>query len=66
MTPEHKTKLIAAIYELRDHQQEKDRNIAKILRLVLEVMANPRHEHRAAMYTIVRNLITSLEEQQQP
>lgn len=63
MTPEHKTKLLAAIYELRAHQQEKDRNIAKILRLVLEVMADPRHEHRAAMSVIVRDLITSLEAQ---
>ncbi len=63
MTPEHKAKLLAAIYELRAHQQEKDRNVAKILRLILEVMADPRHEHRAAMSTIVRNLITSLEAQ---
>lgn len=63
MTPEHKAKLIAAIYELRDNQRKKDQNVVKILRLVLEVMADPRHEHRAAMSKIVRDLITSLEEQ---
>lgn len=63
MTPEHKTKLDAAIYELRDHQREKDQNVAKILRFVLEIMADPHHPYRAEMSTIVRNLITTLEAQ---
>jgi len=60
---EHAAKLATLMQELRATHREKDRNIAKILRFVLEVMADPRHEHRAAMSTIVRGLITSLEKE---
>lgn len=60
---EEAAKLATLMQELRATHREKDRNIAKILRLILEVMADPRHTHRAAMSTIVRGLITSLEKE---
>ena len=60
---EQAAKLATLMQELRSTHREKDQNVAKILRFVLAVMADPRHTHRAAMSKIVRDLITMLEKE---
>ena len=64
MTPEQKAKLAALMQEVRANQREKDKTIAKMLRLVLQVLANPRHEHRAALPAALRDMITTLENEE--
>ena len=64
MMPEQKAELVAAIQALRANHREKDRTIAKMLRIVLQVLANPRHEHRAALPAALRDMITTLENEE--
>ena len=64
MTPRQKAELVAAIQALRANHREKDRTIAKMLRIVLQVLANPHHEHRAALPAALRDMITTLENEE--
>ena len=73
MMPEQKAKLVALIQELRANQREKDKTIAKMLRLVLQVMEpkgqsfwdykrHAKHaKDKAALPGALRDLITMLE-----
>jgi hypothetical protein len=63
MTPEQKAKLAALIQEMRANHREKDRTIAKMLRIVLQVLANPRHKDKAELPAVLRDMITMLEEE---
>jgi hypothetical protein len=73
MTEEQKVKLTTVIQEMRTNQKEKDKTIAKMLRLVLQVMEpkgqsfwdykrHAKHaKDKAALPGALRDLITMLE-----
>jgi hypothetical protein len=73
MTEEQKAKLATVIQEMRTNQKEKDKTIAKMLRLVVQVMEpkgqsfwdykrHAKHaKDKAALPGALRDLITMLE-----
>ena len=63
MTPEQKAKLAALIQEMRANHREKYLTIAKMLRIVLQVLANPRHKDKAKLPAVLRDMITMLEKE---
>ena len=61
MNEEQKAKLATLIQEQNANHREKDKTVAKLLRLVLQVLADPRHEQRAELPAALRGMITMLE-----